>query len=464
VLMDAAYAFAKYLVNTKYEDIPAPAIEAAKKEILDQLGVAVGGSSKPGVKELLELNKEWGGKPESTVFCFGDRLPAPQAAQVNATMGHALDYDDTGDGPVHPSVVIVPTAFAVAERKGKVNGKELLASVVMGVDLMCRLGAAFRLGLKGPTTGGHPGNGWHLTPVYGYFGAAGAAGKILGLDEDTMLNALGIAYHQSAGNGQCVVDGALTKRMGPGFASRGGIVSACMAARGITGAHNCFEGELGLFPLYHQGNYDSKALTQDLGKQFKGTNVEMKPYPCCKGTHGFVDLALSMLAKNKIAPDNVQEVLITCPGMANLSLPLEVKSHPRNPVDSQFSIPWAVAVVIARGRAGISDFTEEAIVSKDILQVCDKIRLDMEADPAAPRGLRIALQVTMRDGQVFTEKPASPGTAEMVLPFSVYESKFRDCVSYAVKTLSGKTVDTVVQLVRDLDRVDDVREIVRLLG
>ncbi len=360
--MDAAYLIAKYLVNTRFEDIPGTAVEAAKKEILDQLGVALGGSSKPGVKELLELNKEWGGKAESTVFCFGDRLPAPQAAQVNATMGHALDYDDTGDGPVHPSVVIVPTAFASAERRGKVHGKELITSVVMGVDLMCRLGAAFRLGLKGPTIGGHPGNGWHLTPVYGYFGAAGVAGRISGLDEDKMLNALGIAYHQSAGNGQCVVDGALTKRMGPGFAARGGIVAAAMASKGITGAHNIFEGELSLATVYHQGNYEIKALTQDLGRQFTGVNVEMKPYPCCKGTHGFVDLALALHEKNKIEPENVNEVLITCPGMANLSLPLEVKSHPRNPVDSQFSIPWAVAVVIARGRAGISDFNEEAII------------------------------------------------------------------------------------------------------
>lgn len=461
--MDAAYSIAKYLVNTKFEDIPSAAVEAAKKEILDQLGVALGGSSKPGIKELLELNKEWGGKAESTVFCFGDKLPAPQAVQVNAAMGHALDYDDTGDGPVHPSVVIVPTAFASAERMGKVDGKEFITSVIMGVDLMCRLGGAFRLGLKGPTIGGHPGNGWHLTPVYGYFGAAGVAGRIFNLDVEKMLNALGIAYHQTAGNGQSVVDGALTKRMGPGFAARGGIVAAAMAAKGITGAHNIFEGELGLSTLYHQGNFDIGALTQDLGKQFKGINVEMKPYPCCKGTHGFVDMALALHTKNKIKPEDVKEVLITCPGMANLSLPLEVKSHPRNPVDSQFSIPWAVAVVIARGRAGISDFNEEAIISKDILDICEKIKLDMEANPEGKERFRNALQITMNDGQVFIEKSAGPSNNETALPFSVYESKFRDCVSYAARPIPGKNIDRIVELVQGLDQVEDVREIVRLL-
>jgi 2-methylcitrate dehydratase PrpD len=461
--VDAAFSLAKYLVNTKFEDIPNTTVEAAKKEILDQLGVALGGSCKPGVKELLELNKEWGGKAESSVFCFGDRLPAPQAAQVNATMGHALDYDDTGDGPVHPSVVIVPTAFASAERQGKVNGKELVTAVVMGVDVMCRLGAAFRLGLKGPTIGGHPGNGWHLTPVYGYFGAAGVAGRIIGLDEEKMLNALGIAYHQSAGNGQCVVDGALTKRMGPGFAARGGILAAAMAARGITGAHNIFEGELGLSTVYHQGNFEVRALTQDLGRQFKGTNVEMKPYPCCKGTHGFVEMALALHTKNKIRPEEVKEVRITCPGMANLSLPLEVKSHPRNPVDSQFSIPWAVAVVIARGRAGISDFSEEAIISRDILQICDKIKLDMEAGTEGKERFRNAMQITMNDGRVFTEKSAGPVNTETVLPFKVYESKFRDCVAYAARPIPGKNIDRIVALVQDLEQVEDVRDIIRLL-
>ncbi len=462
--MDAAYSIARNLVYTKFENIPSPAVEATKKEILDQLGVALGGSCKPGIKELRELNTEWGGKTESTIFVFGDRLPAPQAAQVNAAMGHALDYDDTGDGPVHPSVVIVPTVLAVAERQGKVSGRELIAATALGVDFMCRLGAAFRQGWKGPTIGGHPGNGWHLTAIYGYFGAAGAAGRILAQDETTMLNTLGIAYHQSAGNGQCVVDGALTKRMGPGFSARGGITAAMMAAKGITGAHNIFEGELGLATMYHQGRFDPSALTQDLGKQFKGVDVEMKPYPCCKGTHGFVDLSLALIAKNKIRPDEIKEILITCPGMANLALPLEVKSHPRNAVDSQFSIPWAVAVVMARGKAGIDDFTDEAINRRDILSVCDKIKLDMEAGTAEPARIRHALQVTLHDGRVFYEKSTGPVAGDTTLPFSAYDNKFRDCVSYAVKPFAKEKVEGIIELVHNLEAVEDVGDLIRLLS
>jgi len=117
--MDAAYALAENLATVKYDDIPQDIAETTKKQVLDILGVALGGSSRSGVKELAELVGEWGGKEESTVLCFGHKVPAPNAAQVNATMGHALDYDDTGDGPTHPSVVIVPTCMAVASLSGR---------------------------------------------------------------------------------------------------------------------------------------------------------------------------------------------------------------------------------------------------------------------------------------------------------------------------------------------------------
>jgi 2-methylcitrate dehydratase PrpD len=197
--MNAEYALAKNLLTVNYRDIPREVTEHTKKQVLDILGVMLGGSSRPGVKELAGLIQEWGGKEESTLFCYGNKVPAPNAAQVNATMGHALDYDDTGDGPTHPSVVIVPTALAMAEYKGKINGKNFIAAVALGVDMMCRLGQAFRLGQHGIPMCGHPGGGWNLTTLYGYRAAAGTAGRILGLDEKKLVNAMGIAYHQCSG-------------------------------------------------------------------------------------------------------------------------------------------------------------------------------------------------------------------------------------------------------------------------
>ena len=466
--MDAAYSLAKNLVTIKYEDIPPDVIELTKKHILDILGVALGGSSKPGVKELAELVTEWGGKEESTLLCYGRKVPAPNAAQVNATMGHALDYDDTGDGPTHPSVVIVPTCLAMAERKGKMSGKEFITAVALGMDMMCRLGQAFRSGLKTAPVGGHPGAGWHLTPLYGFLAAAGVAGRILRLDEDKLVNALGIAYHQCSGNGQCVNEGALTKRMGPGFAARGGIVAAEMAEKGITGAKECLEGELGLFKLYHKGEYDPVPLTKDLGKYFAGLSVTMKPYPCCKGTHSYVDVALALVNKHNIKAKDVQEITIFTQDDTNFLLhPLEKRSRPENPVDSQFSIPWAVAVVFARGRAGIGDFTEEAIKSPDILEISSKVRVKVDKNVGEKKGLIPAkIGVTTRKGQTYIESAdtAPMSGAPEQLPFDAYERKFRDCASYAIKPRTNKQIDKIIALVKQLEQVDDIRELIELLG
>ena len=465
--MDAAYSLAKNLVNLKYDDIPGDVVEHTKKQVLDILGVALGGSSKAGVKELAEIVTDWGGKEESTIFCFGKKVPAPNAAQVNATMGHALDYDDTGDGPTHPSVVIVPTALAVAERQGKVNGREFITTVALGVDMMGRLGQAFRSGVKTAPISGHPGAGWHLTALYGYFASAGVSGRLLGLDEDKLVNAMGIAYHQCSGNGQCVTEGALTKRMGPGFAARGGIVAALMAEKGITGAKESLEGEVGLFNLYHKGEYDPKPLTAELGKRFTGLHAAMKPYPCCKGTHSYVDVALAMVKKHQIKPADVKEITVFCQDEKYFLLyPLEKRSRPENPVDSQFSIPWAVAVVFARGRAGIGDFTEEAIKSPDILEISGKVRVTLDKNVGEKKGMIPAkISVTTKKGQTFIEQADIPVAGpEKPLPFAAYERKFRDCAAYAIKPRTSKQIEKIITLVKQLENVEDIRELVELLG
>lgn len=465
--MDAAYALAKNLVTVNYDDIPHEVVEVTKKQILDILGVALGGSSRPGVRELAELISEWGGKEESTVFCFGHKVPAPNAAQVNATMGHALDYDDTGDGPTHPSVVIVPACMAMAERQGGISGREFITAVALGVDMMCRLGQAFRSGMKTAPVGGHPGAGWHLTALYGYLSAAGVAGRILGLDEDKLLNALGIAYHQCSGNGQCVNEGALTKRMGPGFAARGGIMAALMAEKGITGARDCLEGEVGLYNLYHKGEYDPKPLTKDLGKRFQGINVTMKPYPCCKGTHNYIDAALALINKYDIKAKDVREITIFCQDDKSFLLhPLEKRSRPENPVDSQFSIPWAVAAVFARGRAGIGDFTEDAIKDTDILNISGKMRVMVDADLKRAKGMEPAkVGVTTKEGQTYVEEADTPpGGSEKSLPFSAYERKFRDCAAYSIKPLSDKQIDGLIAHINRLEQLDDIRELIKLLN
>ena len=241
-------------------------------------------------------------------------------------------------------------------------------------------------------------------------------------------------------------------------------MAALMAEKGITGAPNIFQGEDGLYLLYHRGSVTPEMLLEDIGKRYEGMSVSMKPFPCCAGTHGFVNATLSILDENDIKPDDIEEVHIVCQKADVLCVPLDVRSRPRNPVDSQFSVPWAVAATIARGRAGIGEFNEEAIESRDILKVADKIRLtetEVKMERGKPSPLKV--EIKMNHGTVYSKPTGSPMTQSGVRPFIDYERKFRDCASFAARPIPEKNIDRIVELVQKLEEVNDVRELVELV-
>jgi 2-methylcitrate dehydratase PrpD len=460
--MDAAYSFAENFVKTRYEDLPKDVVEATKKLTLDFLGVALGGSSESGIQELLQLFGEWGGKEESAVICSDQKLPATHAAQLNSTMGHSLDYDDTHDVAVmHSTVIAVPTSLALAERAGKLSGRDFITAVTLGIDMICRIGLASKVDTRSIM------RGWHLTSLYGYVTAAAVAGKILGLDEEGIVNAIGIAYHQNAGNGQAVVDAGLTKRMGPGFATRSGLVAAFMAEKGITGAKNSFEGSYGLFNLYHNGTYDAKALTTDLGKHFEGINVSIKPYPCCRAVHSFIDCSLAMVKEHDMKPQDVAEITATCAEGAYkiVGSPPEIKRKPRTAVDAQFSIPWGVATALAKRRATMEDFKESAIHNEEVLGLSSKVQLEVDSSlgsttMAAPATIKI----TTKGGQTYSGRIEYPlGSPQWPLTFDQCAEKFKDNASYAIRKLPAAKTDGIIDAVRQLEKVEDIREIIEML-
>ena len=459
---DATQLFAATFRDTRFADLPPEVVSITKDQVLDFFGVALGGSGEAGVGEMRDLVLEWGGAPQSTVLRFGDRLPTPNAAQVNATMAHSLDFDDVHeDAIMHPGVVTIPTALAMSEYVGGVSGEDLIAAIAVGTDFICRLGLATR-----PGESIHQ-YGWHLTTLFGYMTAGGVAARLLGLNEAGITDAIGIGYHQSSGNGQCVKDGALTKRMGPGMAVRGGIASALMAKRGITGARNCLEGAAGMYHVYHGHSYSREKLVGDLGSRFEGVNVSIKPYPCCRGTHPSIDAALALVRRHDIKPEDVKSIVIYC-GEATyglLGVPLEVKARPRNFVDAQFSLAWGVATAIARGRAVVDDFTPEAITSPDILAVAAKI--DVRNDPALDRGDQgmepARVEITMNGGAVFSEQVDFPtGTPGRPLAFADIERKFNDCLAHAGGPISAANAQQLVETIGRLEDVKDVRALIRL--
>ena len=181
---DAAWSLAQHVSRTAYADLPASAVESARRDILDTFGCMLGGSGSPGIGELFAVISRWGGLAESRVLLRGTRLPAPQAALLNASMGHALDFDDTLDtgGSIHPGVSVLGSALAVCDSLGNVTGRDVLLAVALGLDISCRVALASTVD-----------RGWHRTAAMGVFGATAAAGKLIGLTPEHMLAALGIA-------------------------------------------------------------------------------------------------------------------------------------------------------------------------------------------------------------------------------------------------------------------------------
>jgi len=474
--MDAIQTFAEHFVRVNYEDLPQDVVDVTKKEVLDFLGVALAGYTSPGVKELADLIAEWGGKEESSLIYYKKKVPAPMAAWANATMGHGLDFDDVHDPAVmHPAAPIVPSCMAIAESLGNVNGRDFITAVALGVDMISRLALAAWPGYNPaiPETRNlafqaeRVKHGWHFTTIMGYLAAAGAVGKLLHLDEERMINAFGISFHQCSGSHQGRDDGSHTKKLGPGFSARSGVASALMAQRGITGTKNVLEGHFGLYKMYFQGGYDPETLTADLGKRFEGSNVSFKPYPCCRGIHPSVDATLELVNSKKLRADDIKEIKIFADagGYQMLCSPLDVKVKPRTPVDAQFSIPWGVATALTRGFVGMEHYTEGAIASHDILDTAAKITVmldhNLDRSDKIPPG---RVRVTTNTGQVYENQVDYPlGSPEKPMSFEDCAGKFRGCATYSSPRLSDGKIEKVIELAGRMEQLEDVEEMVKLL-
>jgi 2-methylcitrate dehydratase PrpD len=459
--MDLTLEFVNNFINTRYEDLPVEAVEAAKKEVVDSLATAVGGSGRPGVAELVAMVREWGGNPQSTVIAYGFKCPAPNAAQVNGTMIHALDYDDGHQGAiVHIGCTAVSTCFAAAERMGGVSGKELITALALGADFLSRLGLA-----TGAQTSALA-YGWHPTTLFGHLGAAAMASRIMRLDTEKTINALGLAYHQCGGAGSGVGDGALAKRMGPGLAARAGLTAALMAERGITGERDPLGGRSGIFKTYLRGDFSVERLTGDLGKRFEGVNIGDKPYPCCGFSHPFIDAALALKDRYKIDPGRIKEIKAVC-GQSGFALcqPLDIKRAPRTIVDAQFSVPYTVAAALIGGKVTPEDFTAQSIKRAKILDLAQKVSGTLDENMTRHGVSPGKVTIVLDDGTEYSEYiEHCLGSVENPMSFNDCARKFRECAAGSIKPLSTDEIEQVIEMVAGLESLADATSVIRLVG
>jgi 2-methylcitrate dehydratase PrpD len=447
---DPARLLAEHVCRTSYTDLPASVVRSARRDILDTFGCMLGGSGSPGIDELFTVANHWGGRQESRVLLRGTRLPAPQAALLNASMGHALDFDDTLDtgGSIHPGVSVLAAVFAAADRLEGASGRDVLLAVALGLDVSCRIALASTLD-----------RGWHRTAAMGVFGATAAAGKLIGLTPEQMLHAFGIAYSHASGNRQCILDGALTKRLQAGQAASAGVFSAVLAQTGFTGARNIFNGRFGFLELYQPHGYDASLLSRDLGAVFCGEALSYKPYPCGRPLHAAIDAALTVRELLGItAAEEIASVTIEADpaGYADQFGGGPAKRRPTQVVEAQFAQPFLVATALVHGKVGIAEVA--GLGDAFVLALSDRIAGVARQD-RPKRSLSISIRRT--DGRSATVEATDPvGSPEKPLSDVQFEAKFRDCAQHAVRPLPDASVEAALAAISRLEALVDARELV----
>jgi 2-methylcitrate dehydratase PrpD len=443
-----------HIVETKFEDLPPEVIDYCKLLIIDSLGVTFPGSQAPGCQQVVDMAKQWGGESGSTILISGYKSAPPLAALANSAMMHALDFDDTLDASaLHTFVSVLPAALAAAESLGNVDGKTFLLALALGVDTICRIS----LGIKRPLS-------WIRTATCGTFGAAASAGKLMNLDNDSMSNALGLAYSQTSGNAQGLLEGKLVKRMQPGFSAMSGVISAFLARSGVTGSSRFLEGEYGFYNLYERGEYDAAPLVEKLGEHFTIMDLSIKPYPSCRMTHATIDAALNMRKKIGSDFEKIDEIAVSVSEMVTgmVGKPFVIGTNPQ--VDAQFSIPYTTACALIKGKVLLKDFDDETIMDKSVNILAKRVRVASDKNLPAKDIMHSKLSVKMKDGRFFEERIDIPsGNPGNPMTMQQCQEKFRQCIDYSNIEIPPSRTEELLSSIEKIEILDNVHAIIDLM-
>lgn len=461
--IDSAVKMAKRAATLKYEDLSEHEVSCAKQSIMDCLGVMIAATTL-GSKclDVVEMVKKAGGTEEASIIGQSGKYPADWAAIANGGLAHTLDFDDaTSIGGNHPAAAALPAALACIEKKGGASGKELIEAFVAGSDMVVRIGYA------SPTAIGEM--GWLAPQLDGAYGSAVAAGKALGFDEEKMINCIGLMLQQTSGTKQVLNEGGNDCReLYQCFAHRHGMFAAMLAEIGIRGPRDSFEGANGLYKMYFEGkgatNYEM--LDVDENSPWMCTEAEYKIWCSCRRSHGFIDGIRQLMKKHDFTGDDVKKVTVGV-GMLGRSLcePRETRYTPQVAADARFSIPFTVANALVFGDVTLDNFTEEGMHNPQVLKMAEKIEwyADEEILAETTSAESAKITVELNNGETYYIKIGEPlGSLENPLKDEDLIGKFKNCCKHAAKPMSEETVNKLVDLCMNLEKVEDVRDIIAL--
>jgi len=435
-------ALAEWLVQHRFDDIPADVRHEALRAIVNIVGCSIGGSTHPAVDITFRALQRFSGPADAQPIARRERVDPLLASLVNGIGSHVYDYDDTTPGNYsHPSSPVASALFAYASAN-RVSGRDFVHAFILGFEAESRIGNA--------VYPAHYDAGWHITGTAGVFGAATAVGRLLGLSTQQMIWAIGLAATQAAGLREMF--GSMGKAFHPGRSAQNGYVAALLAREGFTSGEHSLEGPRG-FAAVQASAFDLSKITRGLGDEWDLRVNTYKPFPCGIVNHPTIDGCIQLHDEHHAAADQIAAVRLR---VAPLVLDLCNQQNITKGLQGKFSVYHGAAVGLVRGKAGIQEFTDEAVNEPAIKRVRE--RATAAGDPSLSED-QAYIEVELADGRKLTKSvEASLGNLKRPLSDRQLDAKFRD---QGVLALPSSQVDAVLALSWKIDQLTDVGELVR---
>ncbi|GAB92544.1 MmgE/PrpD family protein [Gordonia rhizosphera] len=446
---DPMATLCRMALETTYDDLPDEVVTHAKHTLLDAVGVMIGGSGMDGIPEIVELVKTKGGVEQTPLPFYGGRVPAAEAALAIGPMPRAMDCGDLHEEAGHISEYIVASLLAATGLRESVSGREFLAALVVGQEILIRIGSAYKVistAVKSNDCGGHY-----------IFGAVAAVGKLIGLTQDELENALGIARTMTQPHTMGIYAPAtLMVRVHHGLVCQSAITACLLAQKGITGPRQSVLLGPNGFLRTAQWETDPDALTRDLGEQWEMTRITTKGYSACYFSHSSIDGIIEQMRDHDFNATDIEKIHIevSTSGWRAVCEPVDRKWDPHTVPECQFSLPYAVATAAVDGHVFLDSYSTESRSRDDVRELMTRITAE-EVPAVSDWGARV--HTTLRDGRTIdTEHVYVKGHPDNPFSEQDFIDKFRMCVPYSVIPLSIEVQESIVKHALELEHSGNV--------
>jgi 2-methylcitrate dehydratase PrpD len=450
---------ADYVFKLSYKDIPADVTRLARGFILDGLGVALAGSIDECSRIVQAQVQEMGAKKECAVLGTALSAPPAKAALANGVAGHALDYDDTQLSTskeavygllTHPTTPVLAAVLAIGEKQN-ISGAEFLLAYMAGIEVECRIADSIN-----PR---HYQSGFHSTATMGGLGAAMAAGKILRLRENVLVQALGIAASMASGLRENF--GTMTKPLHAGRAAENGVTAALLAQSGFTAAVNILEAHRGFYNAM-AGGYDESKIAGRLGRPYflQEPGISIKPYPSGSLSHPAQDLILDLVKEHDLHESDVESIDVG----TNSNVPNAlIYPMPKTALEAKFSIPFCMAIAVLERKAGIAQFVDSKVRQKRVVELMRRVRLyvDDELEALGYDQVRSRVRIKLHHGRIIEGRyDVARGHPEKPMSWTELTEKFNEC---ATLVLPQRNAGQIIDLVARLEQLKSLQPLMRAL-